>query len=121
MKTILLAVICILLYSCSPRQPLNSFSAMDQSPSVSFSQDKGESFHDAVVVNGARSQREAIAAEHRYISDKHGQRGQDWFLVGQTIIQDQRKVVDVIEIQLANTVDRKLIYFDATSYMMNKR
>ena len=120
MRTTLLCIICIALYSCSPRQPISSLSTMDLSPTISYSEDKGESFHDAVIVSGVRNQREAIAAEYKYISDHHGQRGKDWFLVGQTIIHDQQKVVDVVEIQLANSVDRKLIYFDATNLLLSK-
>ena len=32
---------------------------------------------------------------------------------------ERRKVVDVVEIQLANTVDRKVIYFDATAFLLD--
>jgi hypothetical protein len=70
------------------------------------------------VVNGVKTQREGLFAEHQYITNLHGQRGQDWFLVGQTIIHDQNKIVDVVEIQLNKSADRKLFYFDATSFLL---
>jgi hypothetical protein len=118
MKKFMLFVICAALYSCSPRQAVNSGGPMELASNISFSTDKGESFHDAVIVNGVKNQREGVAAEYRYISDLHGQRGEDWFLVGQTVIQNQDKLVDVVEIQLNNPVDRKIIYFDATAFLL---
>lgn len=120
MKTFMLVLIAVVLYSCSPRQAINSNSIGDIASNCSFSTDKGESFHDAVVVNGVKSQREGLAAEYRYISDLHGRRGQDWFLVGQTVISDQKKVVDVVEIQLNSPADRRVIYFDATSFLLRE-
>ncbi len=117
MKRLPFLLAFFLVYSCTPRQAAYDLGKMDLSSSISYSGDKGESFHDAVVMTGIKNQREGIAAEYRYISDMHGQRGQDWFLVGQTMIQDRNKVVDVVEIQLNNPSDRRLIYFDATNFL----
>ena len=118
MKMFAVILVAAALYSCTPRQAINSDGIGEVATNCSFSSDKGESFHDAVVVNGATNQREGLAAEYRYISDIHGRRGLDWFLVGQTVISDRNKVVDVVEIQLNNPADRKVIYFDATSFLM---
>lgn len=118
MKLLTVFIVALALYSCSPRQTINSRSISDTAATGSLSNDKGVSFSDAVVVNGVTSQREMMAAEYHHISNLHGKRGQDWFLVGQTIITNQNKVVDVVEIQLSNSSDRQVIYFDATSFFM---
>ncbi|MBN1578511.1 MAG: hypothetical protein JW913_18255 [Chitinispirillaceae bacterium] len=117
MKMFMLLVICVVLSSCTTRQTLKTDGPMEVA-SATFSNDKGESFHDAVVVGGVKNPYEGVAAEYRYISGLHGQRGQDWFLVGQTVIQNQNRIVDVVEIQLNDPAFRKVIFFDATSYLL---
>lgn len=118
MKKYMLLVICaVIMSSCTMRQAINVPGPVEVA-SATYSEDNGASFHDAVRVNGAKTQREGVAAEYRYISDLHGQRGQDWFLVGQTVIHNQDKLVDVVEIQLTAPEDRKVIYFDATAFLL---
>jgi hypothetical protein len=117
-RTIIAGFFCIAVFSCASRQPIRKGGALDVVPSCSFSENEGSSFHDAVIVSGVKNQREGMAAEHQFISKLHGQRGEDWFLVGQTIIHEQNKIVDVIEIQINNSPDRKIFYFDATSFLM---
>ena len=87
--------------------------------SATFSNGKGESFNDAVVVGGVNSRYEGVAAEYQYISGLHGMRGQDWFLVRQTVVKNQDRILDVVEIQLKDPSFRKVFYFDATSFLMN--
>lgn len=117
MKLFILFLICVVFYSCTTRQTIDTGDTMEIA-SATFSSDKGESFNDAVKVGGVSNQREWVAAEYRYISDLHGRRGQDWFLVGKTVIQDRNKIVDVVEIQLSDPADRKLYYFDATAFLL---
>ena len=117
MKCLMLLVICVAFYSCTTRQTIDTGSTMEVA-SATFSNDKGESFNNAVVVGGVKNQREGVAAEYRYITDLHGQRGQDWFLVGQTVISNNNKIVDVVEIQLGDPMDRKLYFFDATAFLL---
>lgn len=118
MKKYMLLVICAAVASsCTMRQAIKPVGPMEVAPAT-FSNDNGASFHEAVKVAGVKNQREGVAAEYRYISDLHGERGQDWFLVGQTVIQNQEKLVDVVEIQLNNPEDRKVIYFDATAFLL---
>ena len=115
-----LVVMCILLVSCTPRlyrTPRN----VTVSPSVGFSGGSGESFHDAVIINGAKSQGEGVAAEYQFISKIFGQRGNGWHLVGQTVIREKNKVVDVIEIQLGQSSERRIYYFDASDFLWRRK
>lgn len=121
MKSVFAVIVCaVAIFSCAPRQALTVDSNNNYAGAVSFSEGNGASFHDAVLVNGVSSPAEGIAAEHRYISTLHGQRGQDWFLVGQTLVQEQNRIVDVVEIQLNDPGNRKVIFFDASGYMQKK-
>lgn len=118
MKAYILFAICaVVVSSCTMRQAVRAADPVEEA-SATFSVEKGTSFHEAVKVDGVKNQREGIAAEYRYISDLHGQRGQDWFLVGQTVIQHQTKLVDVVEIQLAASEIHEVIYFDATGFLL---
>lgn len=117
MRTIIVGLICVVV-SCASHQAVRTDSALDVAPTFSFSENEGSSFHDAIIVSGVKTQRQGIEAEHQFISKLHGQRGEDWFLVGQTIIHEQNKIVDVVEIQISNSPDRKIFYFDATSFLM---
>lgn len=118
MKAYMLLAICTaVVSSCTMRQAIKPVLPMELA-SATYSNDNGTSFHKAVKVEGVKNQREGIAAEYHYISDLHGARGQDWFLVGQTVIQNKEKLLDVVEIQLSNPEDRKVIFFDATAFLL---
>jgi hypothetical protein len=88
---------------------------------ITFSGGSGESFHDAVIILGARDKTEGVAAEYKYISDKYGRRGVEWLLVGQTVIREKNKIVDVIEIELNNSSERRIYYFDVGDFLGKRR
>jgi len=118
MKLVFGVTVCaVAILSCTPRQAVTVDANNNYAAAVSFSEGNGASINDAVMVHGATSPAEGIAAEHKYISTLHGQRGQGWFLVGQTLVQDQNRSVDVVEIQLNDPGNRKVIFFDASGYM----
>lgn len=117
----MLVVICCILASCISRNSVNIPKTSPLTHGISFSGGNGDSFHEAVKINGARDKSTGVASEYRYISDKHGVRGTDWFLVGQTVIREKSKIVDVIEIQLKEASDRRIFYFDVTDFMVKKR
>lgn len=118
MKSLLLPLCIMLLVSCSSRKITHNSSTLEVTPNIRFSEGKnGTSFNEAVIVHGANNQREGIAAEQHYISLQHGTRGRDWFLVSQTVIKDNNKVVDVVEIELGSPTDRRIYFFDATDFI----
>lgn len=119
MKVIFAVLCAIVLFSCSPRPVISSSSSVvgPLASACNFSEDNGDSFKEAVMIGGVQTQRDGMAAEYHYISDRFGNRGSDWFLVGQTILSDQNRIIDVVEIQLKNPAERKLIYFDAGNFV----
>ena len=104
-----------LLLSCAPRQASKGPSG------INYAGGSGESFHEAIVISGAKSKGEGIAAEYKYISGKHGSRGDGWLLVGQTLIREKNKIVDVLEIQLGNSPDRRIYYFEVSDFLGKRR
>lgn len=119
MKLLLIFTAVMLLVSCSGKTALKATSSTD-AKDISFSDHTGSSFNDAVVVKGVSNLKDGLAAEYHYISSLHGKRGDDWFLLGQTLIHEHNKLVDVIEIELKNSADRRIFFFDATSMVTNE-
>ena len=117
MKMIITGVVTLLLVSCSPRPTVNSSALGPVSSVCTFSEKSGESFNQAILIGGVQTQRDGMAAEYHYISGKFGTRGKDWFLLRQTILSDANRIIDVVEIQLQDPAERKLIYFDAGNFI----
>ena len=110
-----IVVICMLVISCTPRQSTKGAGG------VNFTGGNGESFHEAVTIAGAKSKSEGVAAEYKYITNLHGKRGTEWQLVGQTVIREKNKIVDVVEIQLGSVSDRRIYYFDVSDFLGRRR
>ena len=117
MKVSVVVVALLVFVSCSSRLYTSSDGGLNGNAAVHFSDNSGESFNEAIVVYGINSSKEAIDAEYKYISDRHGIRGQDWFLLGQTIVAEKSKVVDVVEFRLSTPADRRVIFFDAGNFI----
>lgn len=116
----LLLLSLLLLASCVSRNTVKLTKSPANPPGISYSGGSGESFHDAVEINGARDKSSGVSAEYNFISEKHGIRGTDWYLVGQTVIREKNKIVDVVEIQVQNTSDRRIFYFDVSGFLGKK-
>lgn len=116
MKTLLLITMATLFTSCTNRYSSSSEKVLSIEPSIKYSQTPGNSFYDPIIVYGASSTAEAIAAEYHYISTLHGKRGLDWFLLCQTAIAEKNKIVDVLEYSLNDSDDRRILYFDTYSF-----
>lgn len=116
----LIVVAFLVLSGCSSSRSLST-GKDGHIPGISFSGGSGESFHDAIVINGARNKTDGVAAEYKYITDIHGQRGSGWSLVGQTVVREKNKIVDVVEIQLKSAMDRRIYYFDVSDFLGAKR
>jgi hypothetical protein len=75
----------------------------------------GKSINDAVEIQGAANTDEGIAKEYQYLSKKFGQRGVDWQLEKQTLIEDSGKQYDRMDIRLSDGT-KETIYFDITDF-----
>ena len=122
-RVLIVVSILILLPGCTNRQTANGKKENADPPisRITYTGGTGESFTEAVKIGGVRNQAEGIAAEYKFISDKHGPRGTGWFLVGQTVIREKNKIVDVIEIQLGDSPDRRIYYFEASEFLTIRR
>ena len=117
MKTALLWIIAIVLVSCSPRPTISGSTVNQLSSSCTYSDASGESLATPVQITGIQSPTEALAAEYHFISNRYGTRGKDWFLLRQTLILEENRPVDVVEIQLNTPAQRLCVYFDADNLL----
>ena len=116
----LILLLFTLLIGCTPNSAVKSVSR-EPGKGITYSGGDGGSFQEAVTITGALNQGDGVAAEYHFISEKYGQRGTGWLLVGQTVIREKNKIVDVIEIQLGETADRRIFYFDVSDFSWKGR
>lgn len=122
LRLVAIASLLIISTGCISRNAINMSSKQESIPGISYTGGNGDTFHDAVIINGARDKSAGVAAEYRYISNKHGERGSGWYLVGQTVIREKNKIVDVIEIQLGeDSSNRRIFYFDVGDFLGKRR
>lgn len=82
---------------------------------VRFIEKSGESIEEAIIILEAINKSEAIFAEYEYISRKFGIPKRDWILERQTLIMDNGKFYDKMEIKLFDGT-AKILYFDVTPF-----
>ncbi|NLG19192.1 MAG: hypothetical protein GX556_17855 [Fibrobacter sp.] len=117
-----LLIICITLAVAGCGSQSTKFRAPKEDLSkVEYSTGSGDSYEDPVVITGVQTQSEGVQAEYRFISSKYGERYKDWSVVEQTIIREKDKVFDVIEIRLGSDSDRRIYYFEVTSFPWKKK
>ena len=75
----------------------------------------GESQDDPIIIEGVSNNMEAVKAEYSYLSQKFGAKGVDWNLLTQSLIGSNDRMMDQLDIELAD--GRKItLYFDITKY-----
>lgn len=86
---------------------------------VTFSSDSGDSKEHAVKIHGAANEMDGIRAEYLYLSQKFGQKGKDWSLAIQSLVEDKDtgKVYDRMDIDLPDQT-RRTIYFEITEFFL---
>jgi hypothetical protein len=78
---------------------------------VQFAGGDGSSPESAVVIRGAKHEKEGIAAEHRYLSQNFG----SWFLKRQMLLNQKGRVYDRMEFTDQNGKQRA-VFFDITDF-----
>jgi len=82
---------------------------------ITFSNNSGESFEDAIVILNAKTDSEGVDSEYHYLEERFGKRGVDWDLDQQYLSDAGDRYYDVMDIALSG--GRKLtIYFDITDF-----
>jgi hypothetical protein len=82
---------------------------------ISFKGGPGDTPATAVVISGASDSLAGIAAEYSYLARKFGRQNVDWTLQRQSVLQQEDKVFDQMEIELKDT-RKKTIFFDITEF-----
>jgi hypothetical protein len=78
---------------------------------VQFAGGDGSSVESAVVIRGAKNEKDGIAAEHHYLSQHFG----SWFLKRQVLVNQKGRVYDQMEITDQNGKQRA-VFFDITDF-----
>ena len=80
-------------------------------PQITFKGGPGDTPETAVVILGAPNSMAGIAAEYSYLKKKFGRENVDWNLVRQSVLQQQGKVYDRMDLDLKDG-SKKTVFFD---------
>lgn len=115
---IIATVLCV---GCGGRMVEKQGGRQERTPTITYAGGNGDSFEEAVILRGVQNQSDGVAAEYTYITKLHGERGKGWFLVGQTIVRESTKILDVLEIRLDDPAHHLIYYFDVSDFSWNKK
>jgi hypothetical protein len=76
-----------------------------------FAGGDGHTLESAIVITGAKHEKDGIAAEHRYLSQNFG----SWFLKDQMLVNKKGRTYDRMEITDQNGKQRT-VFFDITDF-----
>ena len=117
MRIVLISIVSIIMVAgCVSRMTVKTGGEQQRAPKANFSDASGDSYEDAVVITGVEKESQGVAAEYSWISTKHGIKDKDWHIKGQTKIKENGKMFDMIEISLSSDSDRRIYYFDVSSF-----
>ena len=75
----------------------------------------GTSIENAIIIENVEHQFQGVDAEYRYLSKMYGDRDVGWILKKQSLIKENGRYYDFIEIKLDIGSEISL-YFDITSF-----
>jgi hypothetical protein len=87
--------------------------ALPGSP-IRFEGGDGSSKEAAIVILGAQGESNGVDSEYQYLDLLHGPRPTGWTMVQQSLLGDQGKNYDALEIE--HNGKRETVYFDITDY-----
>ena len=74
----------------------------------------GSSFEEAVRIVGADTYRQAVATEHAFLSERHGEQNRNWRILSQSLVREEGRSYDLVEIEIVPGSARRYYYFDVT-------
>jgi len=80
----------------------------------------GDSVQNAIVIKKTPKGLSAAGAEMLFLNQRLGQRGRDWTLKQQDLVQVEAKTFDTYHVVLADGTERSL-YFDVTELLHRTR
>lgn len=100
---------------CMTSRQGNSLDEQPEKPhNVFYRGGDGGSYQDAVVIRGAENQRRGVEAEYAFICRHHGEQNQDWKVSSQTMLKEDGKTYDMVEIELTSDNSHRYYYFDVS-------
>lgn len=84
-------------------------------PQITFKGGPGDTPATAVLISGATNSIEGIAAEYDYLRQKFGRENRDWNLVRQSVLKQDGKFYDRMELDLKDG-SRKTVFFDISEF-----
>jgi hypothetical protein len=82
--------------------------------SIRFEGGDGSSMPRAIVILGAKGERDGVDSEYQYLEMMYGPRGDTWNLVQQSLLDENGKKYDRLDIKRAG--GQEAVYFDITDY-----
>jgi hypothetical protein len=76
----------------------------------------GDSLQTAIVIRKTPRGFSAAGAEHLFLTQRYGKRGQGWTLKLQELVKQDGRVFDAFHIILSDGTEREL-YFDVTDWL----
>ena len=83
---------------------------------IKFSQNEGFSMEDAIVITNAQSSFDGVGAEYQYITQRFGVKSVDWTLKMQSLLEENGKAYDQMQLILLKEAREICIYFDITEF-----
>jgi hypothetical protein len=80
----------------------------------------GHSVQTAIVIKKTPKGLSAAGAELLLLTQRYGERGTDWTLKQQDLLQENGRVYDTYRVQLADRTER-VLYFDVTDFLARLR
>jgi len=111
---LILGVIALFVVISSPAsaQPAANQPAK---PNIIFKGGTGDKPETAVVISGAPNSMAGIEAEYNYLRRKFGRENVDWRLIRQSVLNQQGKVYDRMDLDLKDG-SRKTVFFDISEF-----
>jgi len=85
-----------------------------QSCTVAEENRDGSSIGQAIIIKYIGDYSKSIGQEYEYLSGKFGARGKDWKLIKQSLLHENGRSYDKMDIQLMPSGEEKTLYFDIT-------
>lgn len=82
---------------------------------VQYSSHSGESLQEAVIISKVANHSAGVQAEYDYVIKKHGQPRIGWMMQGQSLIENEGRAYDRLDIVLKDG-SQKSYYFDITEF-----
>ena len=81
---------------------------------IRFTGGDGSTQEQAIIILGAKGEREGVDAEYRYLEILYGPQGRTWKMVKQSLLAHNKRHFDAVEIDLGGRT--QTFYFDITDY-----